>query len=295
MSLIGAFICVVLFGTNYSVIKGAAAHIPPILLSAERLALMGGVMVWFVQMPAKHNWNKLIALATTQFTLNYALCSVGIAETNAGIGSILTQLEVPFAFILSFIFLKEKLTWQQIIGCFFAFLGSYFIFDMGFENSKIIGMIMITVGGLMYAISCFQAKSLTELNAATLTAWCSLLAAPQLLLISIFYESVSYADIQASFSYYPYILYAAASSGIAFFLWTRLIKVYSVSQIMPFALLIPIVGVVGGIVFLDELLTAKIIIGGIITTLGVAFILFKEDMFGRRVADEEEEVVLDAE
>lgn len=286
ISLVCAFLCVVLFGSNYVIIKGAVAHIPPLLLSSMRLLVLGGIMAWFVPMPKKNTLNKLILLSMTQFSINYGLCTMGINETNAGIAAILTQLEVPFAIILGFLFLKEKLTWQQAAGCMLAFLGSLLIIDLKLANAETLGMLMIIVAGLVYAISCFQVRSLTELNAGTITAWCSLLAAAQLLLISMSYEHISMADVQACYHYFSYIALAAATSGVAFVLWTRLIKAHPVSQVMPIALLIPFVGVTAGIIFLDEALTIKIAMGGIITTLGVALILIKENIFKRRLTTE---------
>jgi O-acetylserine/cysteine efflux transporter len=41
---------------------------------------------------------------------------------------------------------------------------------------------------------------------------------------------------------------------------------------MPFLLLLPVVSVIGGILFLDEILTTKVIIGGMLALFGVALI-----------------------
>jgi O-acetylserine/cysteine efflux transporter len=41
---------------------------------------------------------------------------------------------------------------------------------------------------------------------------------------------------------------------------------------MPFLLLLPVVSVIGGILFLDEILTIKVAIGGTLSLSGVALI-----------------------
>lgn len=280
--LVCALLCVILFGTNFSIVKEGVAHIPPLFLSSLRLLLLGGVLVWFVQIPKKETLNRLIALSVTQFTLNYGLTATGLQEINAGIASILIQLEVPFAVILGFLFFKEKLTFKQIFGCILAFSGCLFIVEWDANNIHVLGMLLVTGGGFVYALSCFQAKNITELNASSLTAWCALLAAPQLLLMSIFYEHVSIATLSANLPYFSYVIMTAVCSGVAFVLWTRLIKIYSVSQVMPIALLIPFVGVATGVVFLHEPLTIKLILGGITTIVGIALVTMKENLFNRK-------------
>jgi O-acetylserine/cysteine efflux transporter len=44
------------------------------------------------------------------------------------------------------------------------------------------------------------------------------------------------------------------------------------NQVMPFLLLLPVVSVIGGILFLDEILTIKVAIGGTLSLSGVALI-----------------------
>lgn len=271
-----ALLCVILFGSNFAIIKEGVSHIPPLFLSSMRLLLLGGVLVWFVQVPQKNTLIRLFALSMTQFTLNYGLTAMGLHDINAGIASILTQLEVPFAVLLGFLFFKEKLTFRQLLGCSLAFMGSLFIIEWHLDNVHAIGMLMVTGGGFVYALSCFQARNITELNASTLTAWCALLAAPQLLLMSFFYENISMATITHNLPYFSYVVLTAAFSGIAFVLWTKLIKTYSVSQVMPVALLIPFTGVAAGVIFLHETLTLKIMMGGMITVVGISLVILKE-------------------
>lgn len=72
-----------------------------------------------------------------------------------------------------------------------------------------------------------------------------------------------------------------AISAIAFFgcilpyvLWHRLLMRYCVDEVMPFTVLIPVVGVILSIIELGESVTPGLIIGGSILTFGLIIIVF---------------------
>jgi O-acetylserine/cysteine efflux transporter len=50
---------------------------------------------------------------------------------------------------------------------------------------------------------------------------------------------------------------------------------YSVNQVMPFTLLVPLFGVLSGVVFFGDQLSWPMIIGGVGTILGVAIITIR--------------------
>jgi O-acetylserine/cysteine efflux transporter len=62
-------------------------------------------------------------------------------------------------------------------------------------------------------------------------------------------------------------------TAVGYAMWYRLLGFYDVTQVMPFLLLIPVAGVVGGVVVLGESLTAALVLGGAIVIVGVACIV----------------------
>jgi O-acetylserine/cysteine efflux transporter len=61
-------------------------------------------------------------------------------------------------------------------------------------------------------------------------------------------------------------------TALAYAIWYRLLGHYSVNQVMPFLLLLPVTSVFGGIAFLGESLTVKIAAGGCLAIAGVGLI-----------------------
>ena len=50
---------------------------------------------------------------------------------------------------------------------------------------------------------------------------------------------------------------------------------YDINQVIPFTLLVPIFGVAGGVLFLGEVLTLSLMVGGCLTVAGVAIIVLR--------------------
>jgi O-acetylserine/cysteine efflux transporter len=60
---------------------------------------------------------------------------------------------------------------------------------------------------------------------------------------------------------------------ICYGIWFRLLSRYTVNQVMPYTLLVPVFGVLSGVVLLDEPVTWSLIFGGAATIAGVATIV----------------------
>ena len=99
-------------------------------------------------------------------------------------------------------------------------------------------------------------------------------ATPQLYIASFLLEDNQLAQIEtASLEAWAAVVYLGLiMTALAYAIWYRLLGHYSVNQVMPFLLLLPVTSVCGGIFFLGESLTLKIASGGCLAIIGVAMI-----------------------
>ena len=65
------------------------------------------------------------------------------------------------------------------------------------------------------------------------------------------------------------------SSLIGYGLWNRLITTYSMSSIVPYSLLVPVVGIGGGVLVFGDPLTQQVLLGAALTILGVGVITLR--------------------
>ena len=74
--------------------------------------------------------------------------------------------------------------------------------------------------------------------------------------------------------------YAATLFG--FGVWAWLLSRYPASQVTPFALFIPVVGIVSGALLLGEHITMLEIVGGVLVLAGLAVNVFGPRLLARR-------------
>jgi len=117
-------------------------------------------------------------------------------------------------------------------------------------------------------------KKLGKVGGFRLITGVALFATPQLFVASFLLEQNQLEQIQTA----PPAAWAAVAylglvmTALAYALWYRLLGHYTINQVMPFLLLLPVTSVIGGIFFLGESLTAKIALGGCLAIVGVAMI-----------------------
>ena len=97
------------------------------------------------------------------------------------------------------------------------------------------------------------------------------------LAISMIFEEGQWTAISsAEPSVYFGILYMGLIASVfGQSLWYRLLPRYQTNQVMPFTLLVPVLGIIFGILFLDERLNWQLIFGGLITIAGVSIIVLR--------------------
>ena len=112
-----------------------------------------------------------------------------------------------------------------------------------------------------------------------INAWLAAFAVSQMALLSLLLErgqlnaiTTARAEIWASIAYMG-IVVGILGHG----LWFLLVPRYTTSKTMPFTLLIPVFGVLFGIIFLQETLTLLFAFGGLVTVSGVAIILLRSN------------------
>lgn len=273
--ILAALLCVALWGATFSTLKCAMGEMPPFFLSGLRLGIAGLILVGFAKSP-RQSIAPILLISITMYSLNFSLLTLGMSEISAGLTSIITELEVPFAALLAVIFLKDRLTKMQLAGFVIAFTGVFFISNNPHYSGHFLYILLILCATLSFAFSNIQLKWMPKIDAVTLIAYASLFAAPQLLLASALFE---HHQINSFIHMHPKtavsFICTTTMGTLAFVIWTQLLKRYSVNQVIPFALLIPVAGVIAGYGLLNETITLKILMGGIITIIGVGLVLLK--------------------
>jgi len=265
---------VLIWGLNFVIAKLGIQELPPIFLIGLRFSLVAALLIPFVAVP-RPLLGKILLLSLTLGGLHFSLMFTALQRLDASTASVAIQLQVPFAALLSRLVLGERLGPLRLAGMALAFSGIVIMAGEPRIGRDLAALGMALAAALVWAVANIQVKFLGKLDGFTLNAWMSLLAAPQLLLSSWLFESGQWqALLQAGIRGWGAILYMALGVTIVGYgLWYRMLARYPVSQLVPFTLLVPVIGVFTGVTLLDEPLSARIALGSAVTVLGVGIIV----------------------
>ena len=270
------FVIMALWGINFAVAKVGLRELPPIFLVACRFLLVTALLLPFAKRPSGQ-WGAIIGIAFTLGLLHFSVMFNALKNIDAATAAIAIQLQVPFASLLAAIFFQDKLGWRRALGMAIAFCGVAVIAGEPRLNGQYLALSFVLTACFIWSIANVMIKRLDNVDGITLNAWMAVFATPMLFAASAVLEDGQIEAVrQADFwAYFAVVYQAVAVVVIGYGCWYWLMRHYQINQIMPATLLVPPIGVLSGVVFLGESLTANLIVGGLMTIAGVGIIILR--------------------
>ncbi len=271
-----------IWGFHFVVIKVAVTELQPMFYAAIRMTLVAAIMAPFLRWRAKE-MRLIFAAGVCLGALNYAFMFSGVKYATASAAAIAIELHVPFATILSVIFLNDRIGIRRIIGVTFAFVGVVIIAlgknEGGGPDANIpLGVVLIACGAFVEAIGAVLVKKATAFKPHELLAWFSLIGAVGLWLLTFSLDSGHGASLAASNKplMVGAILYSAIGGSIighTAYYW--LLQRLPVSVVSPSVLLTTLIAVFFGVVLLGDPFGPRMVVGGLMVLAGVGFVLLR--------------------
>jgi O-acetylserine/cysteine efflux transporter len=280
IDVLSAILVAVIWGMGLVIAKAAMVHFSPILLMALRFTLTTACLIWFFR-PPRYLYKKLFWIALVSAAIQYSLTFTGVQGIDASTSVLLLQLEVPFGLLLAWVLLGDKLSIKQIVGMAISFGGAILIVGEPKLSNELRYVFMVIGGAFSWAVGQVMIKKLGRVGGLTLVSSVAIFATPQLYIASFLLESEQLAQIKTAppEAWAAVVYLGLMMTALAYALWYRLLGLYTVNQVMPFMLLLPVTSVTGGIVFLGETLTLKIAVGGLLALIGVAIVTIQRKSF----------------
>lgn len=265
-------ICAI-WGFNFVAAKVGVSEIPPLLFAGLRFAILFALLIPFLKV-APGRMRDIVIIALFNGAIHFGLMFIGVALTAASVMAVIVQLNVPFATVLSIVFLGEVVMWRRWAGIALTVVGVTIVsFDPHVFDS-ITGIVFGAAAALSGAIAAIFMRKLSNVGVFQLQSWTSAITAPSLLLASLVFETGQIDAIaNASWIAWGALLFTAfGASLIGHNGYYYLLQRYEVSLIAPLSLLSPILGVIFGIWVLDEPMTTRIILGAASAFVGVGIL-----------------------
>jgi O-acetylserine/cysteine efflux transporter len=264
----------VLWGLNFVVAKVGLQELPPMLLVGIRFLLVAVLLIGFVPFPRGH-LRRIVALSISMGALHFGLMFIGIRHVDAAVASVAIQLQVPFAALLAWLFLRDRLGWHRFVGMALAFLGIVLIAGEPRMADNLWPLGLIVAASFLWAVGNIQLRGLRAVNPMALNGWLALFAAPQMLAASVLFEDGQWEAMAGAgwrgWGAIAYMIVFVTIIGYGF--WYRMAQRYPVNLTMAHTLQVPVWGVLSSVALLGETLTWPMVSGGLLTLAGVAIIV----------------------
>lgn len=271
--LLLALVVIIVWGLNFVVIMVGLHDVPPMLLGALRFLLAALPAVFFIrrpQVPLRWLLAYGLTISLGQFAFLFSAMKVGMP---AGLASLVLQSQAFFTLFFAALFLGERLRASNVLGLLIAAGGLLLIGTQSGQGMTLAGFALTIGAASMWALGNIVTRKVGKVNLVGLVVWGSLVPPLPFLALSLWLEGPK--AIQAALhglglDALLVLLYLAFGATIlGYSLWSRLLSRYPASQVAPFSLLVPVVGVSSSALLLGERLGSVQMAGAVLVMLGL--------------------------
>jgi O-acetylserine/cysteine efflux transporter len=274
--LLLAWLAVLIWGVNFTVIDAGLADFPPLLFAALRFAAVA-VCCLFVPRP-KIAWRWLLLVGLFTGTGQYALLYLGMAAgMPAGLSSLVMQGQVLFTLLFAAVALRERPSRRQASGIAVSALGLGLVGLARGGSVTVLSLLLVLGGAASWAVGNVCTRIAKPDNGFRLVIWSSLVPPLPLLALSLLHEGAHHdatALGHAGWAAWLSLAYSVVLSTIlAMGSWSMLLGRYPVDRVVPYSLAIPVIGFITGHIVRGESVTAPMVAGAAVVVLGLALVI----------------------
>lgn len=266
-------IAMIAFAGNSLLCRVALKHTSIDAASFTTIRLLSGaVMLWLAarMKRGKHasggNWLSGFALFAYVAGFSFAYVSLPAAT-----GALLLFGAVQATMIGYGIWTGERLLRLQIVGLILAFGGLVGLLLPGLSAPPLGGSILMLGAGVAWGVYSLRGKGSGDPTNAT--AGNFMRAVPIAAALSVLLLSSTSADY-AGFGYA--VLSGALASGIGYVIWYTALPGLKATSAAAVQLSVPVIVALGGIVFLGELITLRLVLASVAILGGVALVILEK-------------------
>ena len=273
-----ACLVAVLWGLNFVAIDiglhADGQEVPPLLFVALRFVLVVFPLIFFIRKPDV-GWKAIIGvglfMSAGQFGLLYLALAVGMP---AGLASLVLQAQVLLTVLLAAGFLGERPSRRQLAGVVLGVAGLAVVAVGRSAVAPLLPLIIVLGAALSWAAGNVIARKAKAASGLGLVVWSGAVVPLPLAGLSLLVDGPGAVFGTLANLQLPTILsalYTAAfGSLVGYGIWNRLLASHPSSAVVPFTLLVPVVGMTTAWLVLGEVPTLPELAGGFLLLGGVA-------------------------
>jgi O-acetylserine/cysteine efflux transporter len=266
------------WGLNNAAAKVATAHLPPMMVGGLRFALALLFLFPFIKPPFPELKKLLVIMLLSgpiHFGLIYVAFGMGKSLSPLVVAS---QLWIPFTAVAAWKMLGETMRLPAVIGLIIAFVGVAWMSLDPHGAKDLPATVLIVAASACWAVATILVRQTPGVKPLKMQGMTAVIAAPALIAMSFAFEPrVVERVTTAPAVAWACVAFAGVVSTIgasALLFW--LVQRREAGRVTPYFLLTPLVSCTIGILFMGDLVTPQLIIGGAATMVGVALVALTE-------------------
>lgn len=281
------FLCALIWALNFSVVKSALSEIDPLSFNGLRFIFAAGVL-WIVLLYKgelisipKQDWPKLIGMGLLGNLIYQGLFIIGIDYTYAANAAVMLGTIPIWVALFSHFFRLERMNLLKTLGVVAAFGGIVFIVlgdaqPFSLSSDTFIGDLTIIASAVVWGGYTILSKTFldryTPLQFSTIMATIGCIVLFLIGLPNI--TQLEWSSISAA-SYGGVIYSGLLSIGIAYLIWNNGLQIVGAVHTATYQNLVPVLGLIFGVVILNEELTLLQYTGSALVIIGIILARWK--------------------
>ena len=281
--LVWLVLCLI-WGSTWLFIKIGLNDLPPLTFAGIRFVIAVLILftiIWArrVSLPTSSaDWWLLILTGVLSFSLNYGLIFWGEQYVSSGLAALLQATIPVFGLVIAHFYLpQERMTPPKIAGVVLGVCGVGVVFSSQLSvagGRAFAGSVAMVLSSLFVAYSNVLVKArATKLDPAIIAAAQMFFGLIPLFLIGIPLEGNPFHFHWTVMAVISLFYLALIGSVVAFLLYYWLMRNMDVTKTMLIALVTPVVAVALGMIVLDEKLSWRTFVGGLMIMGGIGMIV----------------------
>jgi drug/metabolite transporter (DMT)-like permease len=275
-SIVLLLLTMTVWGSTFVVTKELIELWPPFTLAFVRVAI--GTLVLLPLALSRHRregrlpWTTILFMGLIGVALYYMAFNFAMLYTSASQGA-LVQSSIPaITALVAVVWLRERASSLRWLGIALSVVGVMIVFSgdsIGGSSSALLGNVLMFASVVCWGFYTSLAKRVAGYDAIVITVCVTGAGSLMLLPLSV-YEIATVGLQPLSVMGWVGVLYLGGiASGLAYLLYNASLRYLDASEVGVYTNLIPVVGVLAGVIVLGEPLSPRAIIGGVVVMLGV--------------------------
>lgn len=281
-SALTIFLCV-LFGANTVAIKFALTGLGVFTAAGIRFAMAVCVIFLWARFKGislkltRHQFKQVCILAAI-FVVQLSCFYHGLSRTTASHGVLIGNVLPFLILILAHIFIPgDRITVRKAVGITFGFVGVLFLLldNQGLSSDLKTGDLIVLCAVIMWSSSAVYVKRIiADYHPVQITWYPMMLGTPFFFIGAFFWDPVMVVQIDLTVA--TALLYqSVVSAAFGFITWNAMLQRFGATALHSFVFIMPLAGVVLGVILLNETVTPYLFGSLIFIVTGVIIVNFK--------------------